>query len=132
MASAVAVLVFETEVPIPMTCAEGTDIPKGTILKLTNPYTVAASGADNDLFGGVAAEEKIADDGKATIAVYRGGIFKVEAGSSGVTVGKQVVIEAANEFTDYTTLDDEKGYVFGNALETATNGQFFLLELGGG
>ncbi len=130
MANAVATLIFETEAPIPMTCADGTNIPKGTVLKLTTPFTVEASSADNDLFGGIAAEEKISGDGKTTIAVYRKGYFKVEAGTSGVTVGLDVVIEAANEFTDYTTLDNEKGIVFGKALETATNGQFFLIDLG--
>lgn len=131
MANAVAILMVETELPIMMTCADAA-IPKGTILKLSTPYTVAASSADNDVFGGIAAEEKISGDGKLQIAVYRRGLFKVEAGTSAVTVGKDVVIEAANEFTDYTTLDDEKGYVFGKALESATNGQFFLLELGRG
>lgn len=131
MANAVAVLMVEYDLPIMMTCADAA-IPKGTVLKLTTPYTVAASSADNDLFGGIAAEEKIADDGKLQIAVYRRGLFKCEAGTSGVVVGLDVVIEAANEFTDYTTLDDEKGIVFGKALETATNGQFFLMELGRG
>jgi hypothetical protein len=131
MANAVAVLMVELEPPIMMTCADAA-IPKGTVLKLSTPFTVAASSADNDLFGGIAAEEKIAGDGKLMIAVYRRGIFKCEAGTSGVTVGKKVVIEAANEFTDYTTLDDEQGRTFGHALETASNGQFFLLELGAG
>jgi hypothetical protein len=130
MANAVAVLMFETEKPIPMTCAEATSIPKGTLLKLSDPFTVAASSADNDVFGGIAAEEKIGGDGKSTIAVYRGGIFKVESGTSGTTAGKQQVIEAANELTDYTTLDGEKGYSFGTALETATNGETFLIDLG--
>lgn len=129
MANAVAVLMIETELPIMMTVAD-TAIPKGTVLKLSNPFTVAATSADNDLFGGIAAEEKISGDGKLQIAVYRGGIFKCEAGSSGVTVGKDVVIEAANEFTNFTTLDDEVGAKFGKTLETAANGQFFLLELG--
>ena len=129
MANAVAVLMVETELPIMMTCADSA-IPKGTVLKLSNPFTVAASSADNDLFGGIAAEEKISGDGKLMIAVWRHGIFKCEGGTSGVTVGKDVVIENANEFTDFTTLDDEAGAKFGKALETATNGQFFLLELG--
>jgi hypothetical protein len=131
MANAVAVLMVETELPIMMTCADAA-IPKGTVLKLSTPYTVAASAADNDLFGGIAAEEKISGDGKLQIAVYRGGIFKCEAGTSGVTVGKPVVIEAANEFTDTTANDNDLGYVFGRALETAANGQFFLLDLGRG
>jgi hypothetical protein len=91
--------------------------------------TVSLSSGANELFGGIAAEEKIASDGKTKIAVYRHGIFKVEAGTSGVTVGKQVVLEAKNELTDYTTLDGEKGEAFGYALETATNGEFFMMEL---
>ncbi len=128
MANAVAVLMIETELPIMMTCADSA-IPKGTVLKLSNPFTVAATSADNDLFGGIAAEEKISGDGKLMIAVYRHGIFKCEAGSSGVTVGKDVTIEALNEFKDFTTLDDEVGAKFGKTLETATNGQFFILEL---
>jgi hypothetical protein len=130
MANAVAVLMVETELPIQMTCAEATAIPKGTVLKLSTPFTVAASSADNDLFGGIAAEEKIASDGKTSIAVYRGGIFKCEAGTTGVTVGKPVGIEALNEFKDNTANDSDLGYNFGVALETAANGQFFLMELG--
>lgn len=129
MANAVAVLMIETELPIMMTCADAA-IPKGTLLKLTTPFTVAASSADNDKFGGIAAEEKISGDGKLQIAVYRRGYFKCEAGTAGVTVGKDVVIGAANELVDYTTLDGEAGAKFGKALETATDGQFFMLDLG--
>lgn len=129
MANAVAILMIETERPIMMTCADAA-IPKGTVLKLSTPYTVAASSADNDLFGGIAAEEKVASDGKLQVAVYRGGVFKCEAGTSGVTVGLPVGIEAANEFKNTTAGDNDLGYNFGTALETATNGQFFLLELG--
>ena len=128
--NAVAVLMIETDLPIPMTCAEGTGIPKGTVLRLIDPFTVEASAANEDVFGGIAAEEKIASDGKATIAVYRGGIFKCEAGVGGVTVGLPIGIIAANNFTDFATLDDEKGAIFGVALETAADAQFFLMELG--
>ena len=129
MANAVAVLMVELEPPIMMTCTDSA-IPKGTVLKLATPFTVSATSADNDLFGGIAAEEKISGDGKLQIAVYRRGIFKCEAGTTGVTVGKDVGMEAANEFKDFTAADNEAGYVFGKALETAANGQFFLLDLG--
>lgn len=129
-ANTVAVLMIETQLPIMMTCADGTDIPKGTVLKLSTPFTVAASSANEDIFGGIAAEEKIANDGKTSIAVYRDGVFKVEAGAGGVTVGLPVGIIALNNFTNFTTLDDEKGAIFGVALETAADTEFFLLELG--
>ena len=67
-----AVLEIEQTVPIPMTCANGTGIEKGTILKMSDPFTVAAVSGTNDTIGGIAAEEKIASDGKTKIAVYRG------------------------------------------------------------
>ena len=128
-ANTVAVLIIETELPIMITCADAA-IPKGTVLKLSTPYTVAASSADNDLFGGVAAEEKVSGDGKLQIAVYRGGIFKVEAGAGGVTVGLPVTIVALNNFKNLTAADHDLGYVFGLALETAADTEFFLMELG--
>ena len=131
MANAVAVLMVETELPIMMTCADAA-IAKGQCLELTNPFTVSATNGANDLFGGIAAEEKISGDGKLMIAVYRRGIFKVEAGTTGVTFGIPVKIEANNEFTDTAADNSDAGYIWGKALETATNGQFFLMELGSG
>ena len=72
-----AVLIVETDLPIMFTCANETGIEKGTLLKLSDPNTVAAATADNDIFIGIAAEEKIASDGKTKIAVYTRGIFKM-------------------------------------------------------
>ena len=125
-----ATLVVETELPIMMTCANGAGIAKGQCVKLSDPMTVAATAAANDLFGGIAAEEKIANDGKTKIAVYRGGLFSVEAGTSGVTVGYPCIIEANNEFKDSAANDSDVGRVWGQSLETATDGELFLMELG--
>jgi len=127
---AVAVLMIETEPPIMMTCADAA-IPKGTILQLSGAYTVSASSGVDEEFGGIAAEEKIAGDGKLQIAVYRRGYFKVESGTANTTIGLQQVMDAgANELTDAAAGDAELGLVFGRALEAATNGQFFILDLG--
>jgi hypothetical protein len=125
-------LVFETSLPIPFTCADNTGIEKGAILALTDPMTVATSGAANDIFGGIAAEEKIANDGKTKIAVYRDGIFKVTIGgaASASTIGSDCVIMGINLVTNFTTLDGEKGESFGKFLETGTAGETVLLELG--
>ena len=121
-----ATLVYETMLPIPFTCADGATIEKGTLLKLSDPMTVAATSADNDIFMGVAAEEKIASDGKTKIAVYLQGVFIVKDSGAGVTVGTQLTINGANTVKTYTTLDDEKGYACGRALETAAAGDTFL------
>ena len=122
-----AVLYIELEPPVPMTCSNTTGIEKGTVLKLADPMTVAATSADNDIIAGIAAEEKIANDGKTTIGVYLRGIFKMVVSSTGTTVGLNQVAKGANTIGDYTTLDNEKGYVIGKALETATNGETCLV-----
>jgi hypothetical protein len=73
-----ATLYLETELPVMMTCANGTGIEKGALLMFSSPLTVAThDGTANASFAGVAAEEKIANDGKDKIAVYRGGWFKM-------------------------------------------------------
>lgn len=125
-----ATLMWETELPIPFTCADGTGIEKGTILKLTDPMTVAAADGDTDICAGIAAEEKIASDGKTKIAVYRRGIFKVFVGAAGATVGAAVITDvatgAANELVN---ADVNSENIVGRWLETATDTQSALLEL---
>ena len=126
-----AVLVFETDKPVPFTCANGATIEKGALLTLIDPFTVAPSSADNQVFIGIAAEEKIANDGKVKIGVYMRGIFKlkVDAGDT-TTVGQDCVLRAANAIGLYDTLDDEKGLVVGMALETGAAGETVLVAVG--
>lgn len=106
--------------PIEVTVADGTGIAKGTLMKLSDPRTGAATSADNDKFIGIAAAEKVANDGSTTLAVYTHGIFDLVDSGSGITVGSDVVIGGANTIKTYTTLDAEKGYKVGKALETAS------------
>jgi len=131
MVNSMATLMVETELPIMMTCVDAA-IAKGQCLKLSTPNTVAATAGANDIFGGIAAEEKIAGDGKLQIAVYRRGIFRLEAGTSGVTVGLPIIIEDNNEFKNTAANGSDTGYVWGKALETATDGELFLAEIGSG
>lgn len=125
-----ATLWMEFDPPIPFTVADGTGIEKGTVCALTDPMTAAASSADNDKFAGVAAEEKIANDGKTKLALYRRGIFKmVITAAKTATVGSDAVFAGANTVADYTTLDDEKGYVIGKFLESGSAGESVLVLL---
>jgi len=128
------VLVFETEKPIPMTCADGAGIEKGAILKLADPFTVSLADGDADYVAGIAAEEKITSDGKVKIGVYRRGIFKGTA-NSGVTVGKTLMTYngtgADNDIIDATNAG-VASKTLGIALETAGNDETFLFELNPG
>jgi hypothetical protein len=126
-----ATLIYELELPVPFTCADGAGIEKGALLKLSDPATVATSTADNEVFIGIAAEEKIANDGKTKIGVYLRGIFKmtVDAGDT-TTVGQEVVLRAANAIGTFDTLDRENGKVIGRALETGAAGETVLVLVG--
>ena len=64
-----AILMIKTEIPIPFTCADGTGIEKGTLLKITDPMTVALAAETADVFAGIAVEEKIANDGNTSWSV---------------------------------------------------------------
>ena len=123
-------LVYETGLPIPFTCADGTAIPKGSILELSDPKTVAITNGDTDPIIGIAAEEKIANDGKTTIGVYMEGIFKGYAGAAGVTVGMGLITDtatgAANELV---VADVNSEHIVGTALETASDTESFLFKL---
>jgi len=123
-------LVFETATPIPFTCADGAGIEKGAILMMSDLMTAATTTGDGDVIAGIAAEEKIASDGKVKIGVYRSGIFKGYAGAGGVTVGLAIDTDTgtgtANELVDAPVTT---GNFVGIAFETATDGQTFLFEL---
>ena len=122
------VLVFETELPIPMIVSDSTGIERGTLLKMSDPYTVAAAAALNDIVGGILAEEKVASDGKAKVPVYRGGIFKAKISGS-VTVGDSLVVSGAvaNNLVQTAAINAEQ--IVGIALETGTNAETILIQL---
>jgi len=100
------------------TVADGTGIAKGTLLKLSTPNTASAASADNDVVGGIAMFEKVASDGSTEITAALDGVWGITTSAAAITIGEQVGINGADEIKKYTTLDAEKGYVLGKALET--------------
>jgi hypothetical protein len=123
-------LVYETGIPIPMTCADGTGIEKGAILKLTDPATVATTTGDTDPCAGIAAVEKIASNGQTKIAVHTEGIFRGFAGAAGVTAGAALITDTATGAANELVIADiNSEYIVGYSLETATDGESFLFVL---
>ena len=124
-----AELLTELEPAVGFTCADGTGIEKGTHLKLTDDMTVIITSAAANMFAGIAAEEKIASDGKTKIGVYLRGIFKGTAGGT-ITTGDIIQSETGgtNEFLTCAAATDNAGGC-GIALQDATDGQTFKLLL---
>jgi len=62
--------------------------------------------------------EKVANDGSTEIVAALDGVWGITTSAAAISIGDDVTINGANEIKKYTTLDREKGYVLGKALET--------------
>lgn len=105
------------------TVSSSADIPKGTLLALSSPNTAAAASGDNDVFAGIAWMEKSSSDASTEIVAALDGTWGIYSSTATgpITAGQDVVIKGVNSIGPYTTLDDEKGYVAGKALETVSS-----------
>ena len=116
--------------PIEYTCLDNTTILKGTVMELEDVRTVKKISADNKPLAGIAAAEKVADNGATTISVITNCIAKAVAESTGVTVGFNVVAhDATNTLGNGDAADADEGLVIGYGLETATTGETFLVRI---
>jgi len=126
-----ATLIYETEAPIRVNCASAAAFEKGDCVTLTGATLnmfVAITSSNADIMGGIVAEEKIANVG-ASVAVYRKGIFRVEVGAGGATVGLTSSIIAKNNFTNGAATDHENGITWGRFLESGADTDFVAMEL---
>lgn len=122
-----ATLVWRLQDAIPFTVSNTTGIEKGAVLKMSDPMTAATTTAAADIIAGIAASEKVANDGKTTLGVYRKGIFKMTL-SGACVVGDILGTDAvANMVKKVTNVSGCK--VLGYALETGASGETIMVEL---
>lgn len=115
--------------PISFTCADGTAITKGAVLKITDPRTASASDGDVDAVAGIAASDKIASDGRTHIGVFRSGIFDLVC-SGAVPVGAAVVTHSSSGAANVIAAADVNSEnILGTALETGAEGETIQVEL---
>ena len=106
--------------------ADGTGIEKGALLKITDPRTAALSDGTADVIAGIAAREKIANDGVTRLAVIRNNCIADMVASGAVTVGDNVIAATTNSENEIKTAVGtvaSGSKVIGQALETATDGE---------
>ena len=129
MANEITIL-WQLEPSVPFTCADATGIEKGTLVKITDPFTVAATAADHDAVIGVTTEEKIANDGKVKVPVCMRAICKGTAGTAGVTEGAAIDSDAStsavNKLADAAVNAEN---IIGRSFETAAATETFLFLL---
>ena len=119
-----AVLLVETNEAINFTVSNTAAIEKGTVLKIIDPMSVSGGAAWNDVVVGIAAEEKIAMDGKTSIGVYDRGYFIMKASGS-ITAGD--ALRCSGNLV-YSAVDINK-FSIGVAMETATNTETLVVRV---
>lgn len=130
MANAVGVQLEAPRIIKRFTVADGTAIPKGTLLKLSGDLTaIASSGAD--VFAGIAIEEKTASDGIVEIAAAIDGVWDLEVVAGGsVTLGAWVVLSGLNVIKNAAEADTILGKVVGKAMEAGSAGEVIRVQVG--
>jgi len=123
----------EVELPVSFTVADGAGIEKGTLLKMADLNTAAASTAVNDVIAGIAAQEKIVSNGQTKLAVYVRGDFKGEL-SGNATTGDPLGSHSrtGEENTIYSlagVVNLSGNCCLGVAKEDGTDGQTIRYEL---
>ena len=113
-----------------MTVAAGTNISKGTLLKLSGDNTVSASAADSDVYGGIAAADKDGTDSSTSLGVYVPGSlnkYDLVCGAAGVTLGALVSLSGANLIKDATAAEILTGDVVGKAMEAGSAAEVIVV-----
>jgi len=126
-----AVLVMEKSLPENFTCADGTGIEQGAVLKLSDPNTASLSDGDNDYVAGICATEKIASDGTTSVSVYTDGLFRMKLSGS-VTAGQAVATHSSSGGSNViaaATASSVGGKTLGIAREDGTEGDEIVIDL---
>lgn len=127
-----AILRDRLENPIDFTCADSDAFEKGAVVKLIDPRKVSGSGCYGAPAAGIIAREKIANDGRTQVPVFRRGIFDMVC-SGAINVGNKVILAgdshsaagaSANRVVSAGSFHSG-ACILGTALEDATNNEVF-------
>jgi hypothetical protein len=114
---------------IKYTIADATAVPKGTVMKVTDPRTAAVTTAVDEPIIGIAAHEKVTLDGSTSISCFTNGIFDMKDSGAGIAVGVACAIAGANTIATADAADLLQGSVIGQTLETAAAAEVIAVRV---
>jgi hypothetical protein len=113
------------------TVADGASISKGTLCKVADPNTASAATGTGEAFAGIAAEDKVANDGSTTLGLFTEGIFDLTAvAAPAITAGAIVCMSGANLIRTCVAGDLLTGAVVGKVLETSSASEVIRVAVG--
>ena len=107
--------------PVRRTVADTPTIEKYTYLKLADPNTASAATGTGDVFGGIAAFEKVASDGSTNLSAYMDGVFDLYASGATIAIGAAVTNSGANVIRTATEAEIAAGQWCGWAEEASAS-----------
>lgn len=114
------------------TVADGTGIEKGTLLQLSDPRTASAQTGGNQLIAGIAAREKVADDGRTQLAVHTKGDFDMIVSGS-CTIGQPLcsggIPNSVSGALGSGSNASSGAQIIGYALEAGSEGEVIHVRL---
>ncbi len=115
---------------VPFNVADGSAIAIGDFLELADNMVVTAHSTNVDTpIVGIAAHEKVANDGHLFITGITNCIFKATVDAATCTIGDLVSMGgSAGEVELSTTLDFEKGWSVGRAYTDGASGHTSLFK----
>ena len=115
---------------VPFVVADGSAIALGDFLELADNMVVTAHAGNVDTpIVGIAAHEKVANDGHLLITGITNCIFKALVDGAGCTIGDICSLgSTAGEVEVATSLDFEKGWTVGIPYQTAAGGETCLFR----
>ena len=111
------------------TVSNATAIPLSTTMKMLDPHAAIASSAE-DVFAGMAWEEKTASDGITELSVAKNGVWDMQATAAAITAGAMVKLSGANLIVAAVAADLLTGKVVGKAEETASASEVIRVRVG--
>lgn len=127
-----ATLVYKRGFPINFIVSNTVGIEKGAICVLSDPMTATANSSTGEVFAGIAAVEKIANDGRTELGLYRDGYFRMyAAGGPTVAIGSWVTTSGANTIRLATEAEVVLGKGIGIAMEDIAAGTTGIVAVGG-
>lgn len=110
-----------------------TAIAKGTLMKLTGAAnTAAACDGDDQPFGGITIEEKVATETDIiTIGCAMDGVFDIDTTAAAINIGVMVNMTSANAVAAAADADFEKGSIVGKSEEARSTDNRIRVRLMG-
>lgn len=110
--------------------ADGVAIPYGTLVKLTDDHTAAATSADSDTFAGIVWVAISATNTPDQVVVAKNGTWDLTDAGAGITVGGIVSIGGANTIKQAIAAELLTGDLVGKAEETAGAAEVIRVRVG--